>query len=232
MSEKVMIDFSSFRPTIPVRLSPHPLFDNFGHDPGKEASAAYLGLNSDNSYILFFGFIRAYKGLDLLLEAFASSHTRSDGKARLIVAGEFYENDEPYMKIIEERQLRDDVVLIKRFINDDEVKYLFGVADLVVQPYRNATQSGVTQIAYHFSKPMIVTDVGGLRESVPDGRCGFVVKADSADIAKAIDRFYTGEFTAAFTEGIREEKARYGWDRMTSAVKDLYKNITKDDNKK
>jgi D-inositol-3-phosphate glycosyltransferase len=232
MSEKVMKDFSSFRPTIPVRLSPHPLFDNFGDDPGKDASAAYLGLNSDTNYILFFGFIRAYKGLDLLLEGFASSHTRSDGKARLIVAGEFYENDEPYMKIIEERQLRDDVILIKRFINDDEVKYLFGVADLVVQPYRNATQSGVTQIAYHFSKPMIVTDVGGLREIVPDGRCGFVVKADSADIAKAIDRFYSGEFAEAFAVGIREEKARYGWDRMTAAVRDLYMNITKDDNKK
>ena len=232
MSQKVMNDFKNFKPTIPAKLSPHPLFDNFGADPGKESSCSHLGIDSMQNYILFFGFIRAYKGLDLLLEAFASSQVRAERKVQLIVAGEFYETEASYMKIIEDHQLNDDIILFTRFINDDEVRYFFGACDLVVQPYRNATQSGVTQIAYHFSKPMVVTDVGGLREIVPDGKCGFVVPMDSGEIAAAIDKFYSGNFSDVFAKGIKQEKERYGWNKMTGAVMELYKKLSNNDHKK
>ena len=233
MSQKVLDDFRLFKSGIPVALSPHPLFDNFGSDPGKELSAAKLGLNPEYSYLLFFGFIRLYKGLDLLLEAFARSETRTAGKTKLIIAGEFYENEEPYRRIIDTENLQNDIILFNRFINDDEVPYFFGISDLVVQPYRSATQSGVTQIAYHFDKPMIVTDVGGLREIVPDGKCGFVVEPDIPEIADAIDRFYRHPNpTVRFAGGISEEKKKYGWDRMTATVINLYRKTLTNDNKK
>lgn len=232
MSQKVMNDFKGFKPTIPAKLSPHPLFDNFGEDPGKEISCNHLAIESRFNYILFFGFIRAYKGLDLLLEAFASSRVRTEGNVKLIIAGEFYENAAPYMKIIEDKQLIENVLLFTRFINDDEVKYFFGASDLVVQPYKNATQSGVTQIAYHFNKPMVVTDVGGLREIVPDGKCGFVVDKEPGAISGAIDRFFQGNIASVFAKGISEEKKRYAWNKMTGAVIELYKKISDHDNKK
>jgi glycosyltransferase involved in cell wall biosynthesis len=233
MSETVLQDFSRFKPSIPVKLSPHPLFDNFGDDPGKPKAANSLGVDPEKKYILFFGFIRSYKGLDLLLEAFAISRTAREGEVRLIVAGEFYESEEPYRKIIDEKALSDKVLLFNRFINDNEVAAFFGVSDLVVQPYRRATQSGVTQIAYHFNKPMVVTGVGGLKEIVPDGKCGFVVNPDPVEIASAIDMFYgDGDFASIFAEGIKEEKKRYGWDKMTATIVELYKKISSNDYKK
>jgi D-inositol-3-phosphate glycosyltransferase len=146
--------------------------------PERRPHAVKLGVDINPSYILFFGFIRAYKGLDLLLEAFSRTRARESGRVKLVIAGEYYENREPYQKIIDQRGLQNDILHFDRFINDDEVRYFFGLSDIVVQPYRNATQSGVTQIAYHFRKPMIVTDVGGLKEIVPDGLCGFVVTPD------------------------------------------------------
>jgi len=124
------------------------------------------------------------------------------------------------------------VILCTRFINDDEVRYFFGASDLVVQPYKSATQSGVTQIAYHFSKPMVVTDVGGLREIVPDGKCGFVVSMKAGEISAAIDKFFTGNWSLVFAKGIQEEKLRYGWNKMTGAVMELYKKISDNDSKK
>jgi glycosyltransferase involved in cell wall biosynthesis len=233
MSEQVKSDFSRFRPAIPVKLSPHPLFDNFGADPGRETAAGTLNLNPGFRYLLFFGFIRAYKGLDLLLEAFATSSSRTGGKIKLIVAGEFYENDEPYRRIIRERNMADDVILFDRFIRDEEVSSFFSLADLVVQPYRSATQSGVTQIAYHFNKPMVVTGVGGLREIVPDGKCGLVVSPEPVAIADAIDRFFVdARLRERLAGGIEEEKKRYGWNLMTGSILEMYGKTNDYDNKK
>lgn len=218
MSQTVTDDLLRFRSSIPYVQVPHPLFDNFGDDPGREASLRKLGLDDSYRYILFFGFIRAYKGLDLLLEAFAASGTRSEGRVKLIIAGEFYESRDKYLEIIERAAMHDDVIMIDRFIDDDEVRYIFGASDLVVQPYKSATQSGVTQIAYHFNKPMIVTNVGGLKEIVPDGRCGFVVEPSPESVQNAIDRFFGSNLGAVFKDCIKEEKKKYGWDRMTSAI--------------
>jgi len=224
MSQTVLDDLRSYNAEMPAALTPHPLFDNFGDDPGREVSLNYLQLGSEKRYILFFGFIRAYKGLDILLEAFASSETRKSGEVKLVVAGEFYESDEKYREIIQKNSMEEDVILFDHFINDGEVKYFFSACDLVVQPYRSATQSGVTQIAYHFNKPMVVTDVGNLASMVPDGRCGYVTEPVAGKVGEAIDRFYSADPTNQFADGIREQKALYGWEKFSDAITRLLKS--------
>ena len=231
MSESVVNDLLLFRKDIPVKLNPHPVFDNFGPPVERDVAMGYLGLDPQFSYILFFGFIRHYKGLDLLLEAFSGKEMRNR-KIKLIIAGEFYEDPSPYRDIIAKNNLADDVVLFDRFINDSEVASFFSIADVVVQPYRSATQSGVTQIAYHFGKPMIVTDTGGLREIVPDGRCGYVVSPDKNSIFEAIDRFYTQNKKEEFTENVLREKEKYSWNRMTASITEVYNKCSGHDNKK
>jgi len=182
-------------------------------------------------YLLFFGFIRAYKGLDLLIRAFSDKRLRSLG-LKLIIAGEFYEDSSPYLKLISENNLRDEIILYDRFINDDEVKYFFSSCDLVVQPYKSATQSGVTQIAYHFEKPMIVTDVGGLKEIVPDGRCGYVVNCEPEEIADSILDFFVNSRNLYFVENIKDEKLKYSWSKMTESVIEVYNKSIRNDNPK
>jgi D-inositol-3-phosphate glycosyltransferase len=222
MSQTVLDDLKKFRSDIPVKLSPHPLFDNYGPKPDREIALRTLNLDQNNSYLLFFGFIRAYKGLDLLLEAFSDARLRTMN-LKLIVAGEFYENEEQYLNLIKKYHLEDDVLLFTHFIKDSEVASFFTVANLVVQPYKTATQSGVTQIAFHFDKPMLVTEVGGLREIVPDGKCGYVVKSDSKDIAEAIIDYFSNNREAVFTEGVKQEKEKFGWDKMTRSIFEVYK---------
>jgi glycosyltransferase involved in cell wall biosynthesis len=231
MSASVLDDLRLFRKDIPAKLNPHPLFDNFGAPISREEALTLLRLDPTYRYILFFGFIRAYKGLDLLIKAFGNNNF-DYSKYRLIVAGEFYEDDKPYIELLNGAGITDHVVLVNRFINDSEVAGFFCAADLVVQPYRSATQSGVTQIAYHFSKPMIVTDVGGLREIVPDGKCGFVVKPDESEIASAIQKFYKLDLAGEFVENIKAEKSKYTWSKMVDSVNEVYNEILTDDNKK
>lgn len=228
MSESVRNDLSGFRTGIPVILNPHPLFDNFGEKVDRKEALAHLGLNATFNYILFFGFVRPYKGLDLLIRAFRWVNEEYPD-TRLIVAGEFYEDEKPYRQMIEEEGLRDHIILFNRFIGNNEISWFFSSAELVVQPYKSATQSGVTQIAYHFEKPMIVTNVGGLSEIVPDGKCGYVVEPDSAAIAEAITRYFSEKSMTDFIAAIREEKKKYLWDRMTSAIIEIFNSITKDD---
>ncbi|MFN8241746.1 MAG: glycosyltransferase [Bacteroidales bacterium] len=221
MSASVLNDIHLFRNDIPAVLNPHPLFDNFGSIMEKGEARRKLGLDADGRYILFFGFIRKYKGLDLLLEALNDERLRN-GNIRLVVAGEFYEDDKPYRDLIERLELGDRVTMFDRFINDDEVSVFFSSADLVVQPYRSATQSGVTQIGYHFTKPMLVTDVGGLKEIIPHGICGYVVKPDPLEIAGSIDDFFTNGREACFTANIEKEKVKFSWGRMINSIMEVY----------
>jgi glycosyltransferase involved in cell wall biosynthesis len=223
MSQTVMDDLYKFRKNIAVKLSPHPLFDNYGLPVGRNEALTALRLDTDNSYLLFFGFIRAYKGLDMLIEAFSDKRLR-DRKLKLIIAGEFYEDDTPYKNLIKKYNLENEVLLFDHFIKDSEVPLFFSAADLVVQPYKTATQSGVTQIAYYFEKPMLVTDVGGLKEIVPDGRCGYVVKPEPERITEAIIDFYENDRKAQFTEGVKQEKEKFSWDKMTAAIIQVYNN--------
>lgn len=231
MSQSVLNDLRHFRQNIPAKLSPHPLFDNFGALVPRAEAFLKLGLEPDFRYLLFFGFIRAYKGLDLLIEAFADNRLR-DRKLKLIIAGEFYEDSTPYMDLIKKHNLENEIILVGRFIHDSEVNLFFSVAELIVQPYRSATQSGVTQIAYHFEKPMLVTNVGGLKEIVPHGRCGYVVNTDPKEIADSITDFFENNRKESFIDNVRKEKEKYSWGKMTDSVTEVYSKCIDNDNTK
>jgi len=226
MSATVKEELEVFRSDMPVKFSPHPLFDNYGGLVPEEYAKAALNLDPGFSYILFFGFIRAYKGLDILLDAFADKRLRGR-KIKLLIAGEFYENDASYRKQISQNGLENEIMIFDRFIKDQEVPLFFGAADIIVQPYRSATQSGVTQIAFHYEKPMLVTDVGGLKEIIADGKCGYVSKPDPESIADSIVDFYDNNRKYRFIQGVKEEKQKFAWDKMTSAILDVYKQIEK-----
>ena len=220
MSRSVLTDLQGFDKHKPKIYCPHPLYDNFGAVIPKPEAKVRLNLSQNFNYLLFFGFIRDYKGLDLLLKAFSDERFRKL-PLKLLVAGEFYSDPEPYKVLIKTLGLDDFVILSNDFIPDSEVYKYFCAADLVVQPYKHATQSGVTQIAYHFNRPMIITNVGGLAEFVPDGKVGYVVNPDPESIAEAILKFYTEEKDAEFTGNVIIEKAKYSWDRMLETIKDL-----------
>lgn len=208
----------------PIIKTPHPLYDNFGEPKSKLEAKKSLQLNPDFNYILFFGIIRKYKGLDILLNAFADQRLKNK-KLKLLIAGEFYEDETEYLKIINDSNLQGNVIITKTFIPNNEVVNYFCAADIVVQPYRHATQSGVTQIAYHFNKPMLVTDVGGLKEMVPHQVVGYVVEPKTEAVADAIDDFYTHGKEEFFIKGIQQEKLKYSWQIMVDKTLELYQKL-------
>ncbi|MBP5327629.1 MAG: glycosyltransferase [Bacteroidales bacterium] len=220
MSRSVLNDLSIFDNKKPRLFCPHPLYDHYGDLITKDNARQLLNLDPDNRYVLFFGFIRSYKGLDLLLEAMAKPEIKAAG-IKLIVAGEFYGDSKPYMEQIERLGIKDSVLLFTDFIPDSQVNRYFRACDIVAQPYKSATQSGVTQIAFHFEKPMLVTNVGGLAEIVPDGKIGYVVEPDANQIAKALAEYFQGNHEATFAEAVKEEKKKYSWQNMTSAIDSL-----------
>jgi glycosyltransferase involved in cell wall biosynthesis len=225
MSDKVMSDLRLFEKDKPAKLILHPLYDNFGAIVSKETARKQLRLPENEKIILFFGFIRKYKGLDLLLDALADPRIKSSG-IKLMVAGEFYEDDQPYYDQIEKLQLKEQLILRTDFIPDSEVKYYLCAADVVIQPYKSATQSGVTPLAYHFEKPMVVTNVGGLPALVPHKKVGLVVEPNPTAIASGILEYYQlGE--EPFISQLREEKKKYSWERMITAIVDLSNDIQK-----
>ena len=211
-----------------VKLSPHPLYDNFGEAVEKSAARKELGLPEDKTILLFFGFIRDYKGLDVLMRAYAEARSQDSGfriqdsdNMLLVVAGEFYNNGEQYKQLEQELGLEGTIAWHTDFIPDERVRLYFSAADLIVQPYKTATQSGVTQIAYHFERPMLVTNVGGLAEIVPDGKVGYVCPVDEHAIAQALVQFAempAEEREKQFGENIKQEKQKYAWSVMTAAI--------------
>jgi glycosyltransferase involved in cell wall biosynthesis len=221
MSKTTLNDISVFRKDIPAKLTPHPVYDNFGQAINRDEAIKMLGLDGSFSYILFFGFVRKYKGLDLLIDAFANNELKNRN-IKLIIAGEFYDDFAFYKNKVAAYGLENEVLFFDRFINDNEVPAFFSAADIVAQPYRSATQSGVTQIAYHFGKPMIVTNVGGLSEIVPDGKCGYVVEPDPDSIYRAISDFIANNRLQEFSENVKEEKKKYSWSAMTASLIDVY----------
>jgi D-inositol-3-phosphate glycosyltransferase len=219
LSKSVLEDLGQFDKSKPRKFSPHPVYDHFGSVASKTDARHKLGLKQDGKYLLFFGFIRDYKGLDLLLKAMSDTRIREAG-IRLIVAGEYYSNQEEYDQLINKLEIRDSLDLFTKFIPDNEIAHYFNAADCVVQPYKTATQSGVTQIAYHFEKPMIVTNVGGLPEIVPHGEVGFVTHVDPLSIANHIIEFYRGDVNR-FATKIKEKQKEYSWTTMLNNVLSL-----------
>ena len=222
MAESVVTDINHFdKDNKPKVVSPHPIYDHYGDALTKKEATIKLGLHGKNEYVLFFGFIRHYKGLDLLLEAFADERLRKF-PVKLIIAGEFYENPQPYLELIIRLKLDGLVELRTGFIPDNEVRNYFSVADLVAQPYRSATQSGVSQIAYHFEKPMLVTNVGGLSEIIPNGKVGYVVELEIKQISDAMVDFFTNQRSEKMIANIKIEKTKFLWSRMTDAIDGLF----------
>lgn len=226
MSQSVANDLEKFDTVKPRDFNPHPLFDNFGAHLEKSEAKKLLNLDVSKHYILFFGIIRDYKGLDLLLHAFADLPSRKKN-VKLLVAGEYYSNEEKYQQLIRDLQLENDVIVVNEFIKDSEVGRYFCAADIIAQPYKHATQSGVTQIGYHFERPMLVTNVGGLPEMIPDGKVGYVVAPESEAIQAALEDFFTQNKELTFQKHIQEEKKKYVWSALTSKILNLSNRIGK-----
>lgn len=226
MSQSVLTDLQQFDLKKPRKYSPHPIFDNFGAKISRDEALKNLNLSTDFRYILFFGIIRDYKGLDLLLDAFAAPEFR-DEKIKLIVAGEFYGNEEKYIEQIAQLKLQNNVILKSDFIVNEEVKNYFCAADILAQPYKNATQSGVTQIGYHFEKPMLVTNVGGLGELIQDKTAGYVVSPNAQEITAALLDFFKNDKIDFMTKNVIIEKEKYTWDKMVNVINTLFDEIQK-----
>jgi glycosyltransferase involved in cell wall biosynthesis len=224
MSRSVGEDIRQFTASKPVSYIPHPIYDNYGALTEREEALQQLGLPQDQRYLLFFGFIRTYKGLDLLLKAMAQPQVKALG-VKLIVAGEFYDEETSYRAIVEQEGLRDSVIFRSDYIPNEEVRYYFGAADLVVQPYKTATQSGISQLAFHFQKPMVVTRVGGLPEIVDHGKEGYVVDVKPEAIAEAIADFYQNERQADMEAAVKQGQARYSWSNLVQGIRELYNTI-------
>ncbi len=223
MSQSVKVDLSKFEPEKKVLVNPHPVFDNFGDSIDKKEAKEYLSLDKSEEYVLFFGFIRKYKGLDLALKAFAK-WKKELPHVKLLVAGEFYDNEETYLTLANELGIENDVLWHTDFIPDSKVKVYFSACSLVLQPYHHATQSGVTQIAYQFEKPMVVTNVGGLPELVENGKTGYLVDTNEQEIAEKIIQFFQKD-SNSFESNMKEAKKRFSWSTMVDKILTLYREL-------
>jgi len=223
LSESVVQDIDKLdKKDKPKTFSPHPIYDHYGERMAKSAACEALSLSEDKHYMLFFGLVRAYKGLDLLLDAFGQVKEQLPD-LQLIIAGEFYEDEEKYRAQIEKLGLKDRVIVRNEFVPDGDLRKYFGAADLIVQPYKTATQSGVTQVAFHFEKPMLVTNVGGLGEIVHDRKMGYACEPTAEAIAEDLLDYYQNDRQADYTKYLQKEKTKYAWSKMTSAFERVKK---------
>lgn len=224
MSSSVLNDLQSFHFSKFSIVNPHPLYDNFGPLLDKTEARKALNIPVEENIILFFGFIRKYKGLDILLEALKILKDKGN-KVKLLIAGEFYEDRKFYDDIIEKNNLINALYLHTDFIPNERVSTYFSACDLVVQPYKDATQSGVSQVAYQFEKPMVVTNVGSLAEFIPNKKVGYVVEPNSIEVAKAVEDFFALDNGNYFLSEIQKQKQIFSWAQL---VKNLFTaaNIT------
>ena len=218
-SSAVERELTAFWPRACYRKTAHPVYNFFGSPTSKSEARSALGLSS-RPVMLFFGYVRAYKGLHVLLEAMAQVVSHRD--VQLLVVGEFYDDEQKYIAQIAALHLEKYVTIHSEYAPNDLVGKYFSAADAVVLPYRSATQSGIAQIAYNFEKPVIATNVGGLAEVVLDGQTGFIVPPDNpAALAAAIGRFYDEHREQEFVSHVIEEKRKYSWDAMVTTIEDL-----------
>lgn len=208
----------------PKVSSPHPIYDHYGERMSKKEACDELNISPSKQYMLFFGLVRAYKGLDILLNAFAKVKDRLP-ELQLIIAGEFYEDEEKYRRQIADLQLTERIILRNEFVPDGDLRKYFGAADLIVQPYKSATQSGVSQVAFHFEKPILVTNVGGLGEIVHDHQMGYACDPTAESIAEDLLDYFTNDRQAAYTVYLRQEKTKYTWSRMTAAFMKMHSSL-------
>ncbi|GHT61811.1 glycosyl transferase [Bacteroidia bacterium] len=213
LSESVKTDLLSLYPKAKIQLSPHPLYDHFGEKQDKTAARIALNLNSDRKTLLFFGLIRDYKGLDLLLQAMSFL----DDSYQLVIAGESYGDFEKYRQIIDASLAKDRIQVRNRYIADEEVPVLFSAADALVLPYKSATQSGVIPVAYHFEVPVVATGVGSLKDTIETTGTGIVVHPQAESIAEGIQQLFA-EGTEKFVAAIQIEKEKLSWEVFAKAL--------------
>ncbi|MEJ6615131.1 MAG: glycosyltransferase [Saprospiraceae bacterium] len=224
MSKKVEQQMDQFVNQQPISYIPHPIYDTFGEIVPRDKALAHLGLDPQYDYVLFFGYIRDYKGLDILLDAIAEG-LKTNVNLRLIVAGEYYSDSEKYLSQIDRLGITSQVILHTNFISNDEVKYFFCAADLVAQSYKSATQSGISQIAIYFEKPIVSTNVGGLPETVIHDKTGYLTNVDSNELAQAILRYFEKRPANRFRKEIQKLKELYSWNHFGSKLVELYDKI-------
>ena len=226
LSASVLDDLSKFTNTTYKKFIPHPIYNVFGDKIPKAKALENLGLNSEDKHLLFFGFVRKYKGLDLMLKAMGDSRIKAMG-IKLIIAGEFYDDKTEYTDMITNLGIEDKIIMKSDFIPAEKVKNYFCAADMITQTYRTATQSGVTQIAYSFERPMLVTNVGGLAEIVPNNKVGYVTSQNPTEIADAIIDFYTNNKEEEFSDNTSLEKKRFSWKFFIEGLDELMDSVKK-----
>ena len=221
MSKVVLNDLSIFTQNLNKAYSPHPMYENYGDAISIDLARKKLNLNPHDKIILFFGLIRHYKGLDILLEALAAPEIKNQG-IKLLIAGEFYDDKNFYLQLIKKLNLQDHVIVHDKFIPNDEVRDYFCASNLVAQTYRNATNSGVTMVGYFYEKPMLVTNVGGLSEIVPNEVCGYVVENNCALISEKVVDFFANDREKEFVKNVKIEKKKYEWIEFINSLLTLY----------
>ena len=221
MSKVVLNDLSIFTQNLNKAYSPHPMYENYGDAISIDLARKKLNLNPHDKIILFFGLIRHYKGLDILLEALAAPEIKNQG-VKLLIAGEFYDDKNFYLQLIKKLKLQDHVIVHDKFIPNDEVRDYFCASNLVAQTYRNATNSGVTMVGYFYEKPMLVTNVGGLSEIVPNEVCGYVVENNCALISEKVVDFFANDRENEFVKNVKIEKKKYEWIEFINSLLTLY----------
>ena len=216
-------DLMKFKPDAECIVSPHPIYSNFGEKLSRESACSELGISPDKKNLLFFGLIRDYKGLDILIDAFS----QLDDSYQLIIAGEPYGSFEKYEKQIAASPLKENIKLFTSYIPDDQVAPFFCASDLCVLPYRSATQSGISSIAYHFNLPMVTTPVGGLKESIGDTGTGIITENVSSEaVTKAIKCYFENEENkSVFSQNIDNEKERLSWSTFANNLINLYNKL-------
>ena len=210
-------------PGAKLRLTPHPIYDIFERHLPKDGARKQLGIFSKN-VMLYFGYVRAYKGLMVLIEAMKGIHEfdHQIGDTMLLVVGEFYDDESKYRTRVRELNLEQCVRFVSDYIPNDQVADYFSAADVVMLPYLSATQSGIIQIAYNFDKPVIATNVGGLAEVVLDGTTGFIVPPnDPQALTEAVLGFYREHKESAFSTNVKLEKQKYSWDNFVQNIEEL-----------
>ena len=220
LSASVLEDLTQFTNSKNKKFTPHPIYDTFGEKLDKSVAKKNLELNINDKYLLFFGFVRKYKGLDLMLHAMSDQRIKDLG-VKLIVAGEFYDNIDFYLDLINELDIDSNIILKSDFIEERDVKNYFCASDMITQTYRTAPQSGVTKIAYHFERPMLVTDDGGLAEIVHHKKVGYVTTQEPKIIADAIVDFYTNNRELDFEKNTKTEKLKFSWQNLIHTIEDL-----------
>ena len=227
MSQKVIENVKSIdKKNKPTLFSPHPIYDLFGKGTDKKLAMLQLGLNANYQYVLFFGAIKESKGLDLLIEAFADNRLRGL-PVKLLVVGDLKNNQDYYFDIMYEYRLKNNIIFVDEYVPNNVVSLYFSASSIVAQPYKEVNQSGILQVAYHFDKPILITNVADEGNSIPNKKVGYVINPNVTEIADALFDFFDQKRETEMVDNVKIEKKKYAWSNMTNIISELYNDVKK-----